>query len=211
LCIPKEVADTGSENDFWGFCKRNLQGFYSACRTEWQDEIFTNCMDAEVVGDGDGSGPRPSPPPAPRPVPSPLPAPVPSPSPASCVPIGDCGASSWCDQSAYALWCAGQSSSCSAPFCKAAMSPAPVPVPAPGPSSAATCVATLESYYKDASVWGPYCSNVGAAGVCPSPMCKTSTSMLAASRKHGFLGASFVQASVDAGRGLLIPEDEEEL
>mmetsp|Transcript_25936 Transcript_25936/g.52318 ORF Transcript_25936/g.52318 Transcript_25936/m.52318 type:complete len:475 (-) Transcript_25936:398-1822(-) len=216
LCIPKEVADTGSENDFWKFCNRNLQDFYSACRTDWQDEIFTNCMDAEVVGDGAGAEPTSSPPLAPRPAPTPVPAPAPSTSPPGCVPIGDCGASSWCDQSAYVSWCAGQSASCPAPFCTTATmspepEPEPEPLPVPGPDSGAACVATLESHYKDASIWVPYCANVGAAGACPSPMCKKSMSTLATSRKHRFLGASFVQASVDVGRSLVIPEGDEEL
>merc|ERR1712157_263877 len=57
LCIPKEVADKRAENDFWQFCNRNLEGFYGSCRTEWEDEIFINCMDAEVSGDGSAPAP----------------------------------------------------------------------------------------------------------------------------------------------------------
>merc|ERR1711920_432853 len=108
LCIPKELADKGAENDFWKFCNKNLEGFYPACQTEWQDEIFTNCMDAEVVGDGEA--PMPSPPatlaptpvsdpePSPSLAPSPGPSPSPSSPPAMCVPIGQCGSFSWCDR-----------------------------------------------------------------------------------------------------------------
>jgi len=155
LCIPKEVADKGAENDFWKFCNKNLKGFYPACQTEWQDEIFTNCMDAEVVGDGEA--PMPSPPATlaptpvsdPEPSPSPAPSPSPSPSPSSptapCVPIGNCGALPWCDQVAYIKHCddEGMKGACPMPFCTAVSStPAPSPLatspPAPLPPAPAT-------------------------------------------------------------------------
>merc|ERR1712048_362519 len=74
LCIPKEVADKRAENDFWAFCNRNLEGFYGACRTEWQDEIFINCMDAQV-GDG-GNFSSPSQPLSPEPISQPVPQPT---------------------------------------------------------------------------------------------------------------------------------------
>merc|ERR1712003_299075 len=108
LCIPKEVADKRAENDFWEFCNRNLEGFYGACQTEWQDEIFTNCIDAEVVGDGSAPGSSP------MPQPTPMPSLVPSPEPpaASCVPIGDCRDYSWCDYDGYVSWCSQQVRSC---------------------------------------------------------------------------------------------------
>merc|ERR1712190_45557 len=80
LCIPKEVADKRAENDFWKFCNRNLEGFYGSCRKEWEAEIFINCMDAEVRGDGSDTAPVPlQPQPQPQPVPQPQPTPQPQP------------------------------------------------------------------------------------------------------------------------------------
>mmetsp|Transcript_100207 Transcript_100207/g.279172 ORF Transcript_100207/g.279172 Transcript_100207/m.279172 type:complete len:415 (-) Transcript_100207:423-1667(-) len=225
LCIPKEVADKRAENDFWKFCNRNLQGFYAACRTEWQDEIFINCMDAEVIGDGAAPAPSPSPVRNPSPMPTSMPpsspSPAPSTSPASCVPIGDCSAHQWCDQNGYVSWCSDQSASCPAPFCTSATStsplpapvspPVPMPTPVPSPTSSGTCVATLESYYTDADTWEPYCARVGALGSCPSPMCKMSTSMLATGRRHRFLGTSLIQARTGVERSSLTTAGEEEL
>merc|ERR1712151_1373772 len=107
LCIPKVVVDAGAENDVWKFCNKNLQGYYAACATEWQDEIFTNCMDSEVVGDDAA----PSPPAATtRPVVPAGPAPAPGSPQGGCAPIGDCGVLGWCDQDKYASWCSGHSS-----------------------------------------------------------------------------------------------------
>lgn len=221
LCIPKEVADKQAENDFWKFCNKNLQGFYSACRTEWQDEIFINCMDAEVVGDGSAPAPNPGPAPLPSPMPSTTQAPNPAPpAGASCVPIGDCGAYSWCTQSSYKSWCAEQGSSCPAPFCRTAgSSPAPIPAPmptpppsnpAPNPGPSGRCVATLADYYTDASVWEPYCAALDAA-YCPGPMCKVSTSLMATSRKH-FRGTSLIQAAAALGeQRVVIAESDQEL
>jgi len=223
LCIPKEVADKGAENDFWKFCNRNLQGFYSACRTEWQDEVFVNCMDAEVVG---RDGASPSPPVMPEPSPMPeqvIPSPAsPSSSPASCAPIGQCGSSQWCDQDKYVSWCSNQGTECPAPFCRvAASSPSPVPAPVPSqvpvpapvpsPSASAQCVATLESHYTDAATWEPYCASVGALGTCPQPMCKTTASLLAASRRHSFLGNALLQTSTGIEYGMRLREATEEL
>jgi len=237
LCIPKEVADKRAENDFWKFCNRNLEGFYGSCRTEWQDEIFINCIDAEVVGDG--SAPNPSPTLAPLPTTSPMPSRgptaspdptlVPSPSPASCVPIGDCGAYPWCNQESYESWCADQVASCPAPYCKVTTfpsstpNPAPVPMPTPMPmptpvpvptlmptsTPSGTCVASLESFYTDASIWEPYCASLNGLGVvgnCPAPMCKISASMLATSRRHNFLGTSLIQAGTGIAHDVFITE-----
>lgn len=135
LCIPKEVADKGAENDFWKFCNRNLEGFYGACRTEWQDEIFTNCIDAEVVGDGAAGGssapapqprsipasqlpqPAPSPPPEPTSVPLPLPQSMPSlpPVPAPSL-SGECVSSG---PAYYTAACAALAATCEQhSFCK---------------------------------------------------------------------------------------------
>jgi len=219
LCIPKIVADAGAENDVWKFCNRNLQGFYAACATEWQDEIFVNCMDAEVVG-GDAA---PSPPavPSSSPTAEPIVPADPAQSPGSpharCAPVGDCGSLGWCDQDGYASWCSGQSAGCPAPFCESepeseaeseeeeeaetAPAPNPEPTPMPSPGSTAQCVATLESYYTDASVWEPYCKNVGGLGTCPEPMCRMTTSLLATTKKHNFLGNALLQTIADVDHG----------
>merc|ERR1712190_67788 len=98
LCIPKEVADKRAENDFWEFCNRNLEGLYGSCQTEWQDEIFTNCIDAEVVEDG-------ATPSTPNPSPSPSLNPSPEASELRCVPIGNCRDHVWCDYDGYVSWC----------------------------------------------------------------------------------------------------------
>jgi len=208
LCIPKVVVDAGAENDVWKFCNKNLQGYYGACATEWQDEIFTNCMDAEVVGDGAA----PSPPAATaRPVvpADPAPAPAPGSPQGGCAPIGDCGVLGWCDQDKYASWCSGHSSGCPAPFCKKeegakpAPVPNPVPNPAPTPGSTGRCVPTLESYYTDESIYGPICKQMGEVGACTGhPGCKLTTSLLATSKRHSFLGNALLQtgSAVDFGK-----------
>merc|ERR1719433_1194638 len=220
LCIPKEVADKGVENDFWKFCNRNLKGYYASCQTEWQDEIFTNCIDAEVLGEGEAPTPSvpatlaPTPASDPEPPPSPTlapgPAPSPSSTPAMCVPIGQCSSFSWCDQAAYASWCAGQAE-CPEPFCKPTDSE-PEPVPSPGASG--TCVATLESYYTDASTWKPYCANVGALGSCPKPMCRMTASLAAlkgSQRRHSFLGTALLQSKTAVAHASPFLEASEEL
>merc|ERR1712176_1297496 len=181
LCIPKEVADKGAENDFWKFCNKNLKGYYPACQTEWQDEIFNNCMDAEVVENGEV--PMPSPPAtlAPTPVSDPEPSPSPAPSPGP--------------------------------------SPLPSPgeiAPSPAPSSGVTgtCVATLESCFTDASIWGPYCASVGTVGSCPEPMCKMTASFIAVKgrqRRHGFLGTALLQLKAASLHASSFPEVSEEL
>jgi len=207
LCIPKVVVDAGAENDVWKFCNRNLQGYYAACATEWQDEIFTNCMDAEVVGDGAA----PSPPAATaRPVVPADPVPAPGSPQGGCAPVGDCGVLGWCDQEKYASWCAGHSSGCPAPFCqkaadaKPAPVPNPVPNPAPTPSSTGRCVASLEPYYTDASIYEPLCKTMGEHGTCPSPMCKTTSSLVATGKRHkrhSFLGNALLQTRSDVDSG----------
>jgi len=234
LCIPKEVADKGAENDFWKFCNKNLKGYYPACQTEWQDEIFNNCMDAEVVENGEV--PMPSPPatlaptpvsdpePSPSPAPSPGSSPSPSSPPAMCVPIGQCGSFSWCDQDEYESWCAGHAE-CPELFCKLTGSepPAVAPVPSPGeiapspaPSSGVTgtCMATLESHFTDASIWEPYCASVGTLGSCPEPMCRMKASFVAVKgrqRRHGFLGTALLQLEAAIVHASSFPEVSEEL
>jgi len=208
LCIPKEVAEKRAENDFWKFCNKNLEGYYAACQTEWQDEIFTNCIDAEVVSDGASSPPAAVPIASPSPVPS-SPT-VPSPGDAltpRCVPIGECGSGEWGDQGKYVAWCSSQSS-CPGPFCKSeSMQPSPSPstgsAPSPGTGPAGSCRATLESFYTDASVWEPYCTKVGSAGQCPAPMCRMSTSFVATGRKQKFFrgsGTALLQTGADVKR-----------
>lgn len=207
LCIPKEVAEKRAENDFWKFCNRNLEGYYGSCSTEWEGEIFINCMDAEVSTNG-STLPSPSPSPSPSPPPSPSPV-----LPSACTPIGDCSAYEWCNQDLYVAWCADQGDSCPGPYCKLLSSPSPAPVPlptpTPSPSPTGTCVATLESYYTDASIWEPYCAQVGAAGACPEPMCTLRPSMLATIKKHNFLGTTLIQAGVGLNHGNLMEEVEE--
>merc|ERR1712224_48544 len=122
-------------------------------------------------------------------------------------------------QDDYVAWCADQGDSCPAPFCRAVISPSPAPVPSPvpapsptpmpSPSPAGTCVATLETYYTDASIWEPYCAQVGAVGVCPAPMCRISASMLATSKKHNFLGTSLIQAGVGLDHSKFMEEAAE--
>merc|ERR1711920_252144 len=139
LCIPKEVADKGAENDFWKFCNRNLQGFYASCRTEWQDEIFLNCMDAEVVIDGAAPTQSPKPelvpnPPQPRPTSSPQPKPVPEPQPqpaTTSMPAGDCVSSGG---EAFTTACAQLHATCELySFCmRVPAGSSPTPPPAMG-------------------------------------------------------------------------------
>merc|ERR1711920_1019612 len=121
------------------------QGFYASCRTEWQDEIFLNCMDAEVVVDGaaptQSSKPELVPnPPQPRPTSSPQPKPVPEPQPlstqapqpqpaATSIPAGDCISSGG---EAFTMACAQLHATCELySFCArvpAGSSPTPPPV-----------------------------------------------------------------------------------
>merc|ERR1712217_575017 len=82
-----------------------------------------------------------------------------------------------------------------------AAAPNPEPTPMPSPGSTAQCVATLESYYKDAKVWEPYCKNVGGLGTCPAPMCRMTTSLLATTKKHNFLGNALLQTITDVDHG----------
>merc|ERR1711933_268275 len=57
--------------------------------------------------------------PGPEPEPEPESEPEPEPEPASCVPIGNCGQYTWCEQEAYIAWCrnAGNEGACPSPFC----------------------------------------------------------------------------------------------
>jgi len=154
------------------------------------------------------------------PVPSPITPPAPTPTPFACVPIGDCGTYSWCDQPLYEELCASQRNGCSAPFCMSsdspAISPSPVPLPttslpvptpapttstpAPSPSPSSACRASLTGLYTDASVWEPFCSTAFTAGSCPSPMCTQGTSLLGTARKHKFLGTALLQSRADTER-----------
>merc|ERR1712151_1419300 len=86
--------------------------------------------------------------------------------------------------------------------------PTPVPSPVQSPGSAERCVATLESHYTDASIWEPYCKTVGDLGTCPSPMCKTTTSLLATSKRHSFLGNALLQTGSEVDFGTLHAAEE---
>jgi len=148
--------------------------------------------------------PAPSPPPLPT---SPVRDPTTTGAPRSpdCVPIGDCGAHSWCVQAKYVDWClAESSSSCSSPFCKRGGFPVPAPgpapaVPTPGPtplptSSSKRCVPTLEGFYSDPAVWGPTCDAQGQADVCTAPICRWEAALVQANTKrHHFLGTALIQ------------------
>merc|ERR1711920_576321 len=123
------------------------QGFYASCRTEWQDEIFLNCMDAEVVVDGaaptQSSKPELVPnPPQSRPTSSPQPKPVPEPQPLSTqapqpqpattsMPAGDCISSGG---EAFTMACAQLNATCELySFCaRVPAGSSPVPPPAMG-------------------------------------------------------------------------------
>jgi len=120
LCLPKEVHEKGAEMDFWKFCQKD--SFNTAvCRTEWEGEIFCNCMDAEVsVGNGtQPSGPSLAPPrpvmphPSPRPSPShlsPRPSPLPTQSHSSAcskAAYGQCGGKGYVGDTCCpaGMWC----------------------------------------------------------------------------------------------------------
>merc|ERR1712232_158129 len=166
---------------------------------------------------GPGAAPVQS---TPAPVAQPQPTPAPSSQPTAapvtlrCVPIGDCGSHDWCDQDKYVVWCSSQAATCPAPFCKgesstATPTPSTVAAPTPGtPVAGGSCVATLETYYTDASVWVPYCASMGGSySVCPEPMCRTVAS-LATSRRHrfrGVAGAALLQTGAEVELGLGSP------
>merc|ERR1719464_1124391 len=119
FCVPKEVVEKRAENDFWKFCGKNIQGEFPVCTSEWQDEIFNNCMDAEVVDFYPTPAPPPTPPPPPpAPTPQPTTAP-PAPGPGPCRHQTDCSISAWCNDSSYVGWCSqnGAGGNCPAPHC----------------------------------------------------------------------------------------------
>merc|ERR1711994_1094599 len=95
---------------------------------------------------------------------------------------------------------------------EAAPEPSPselAPSPAPSSGASGTCVATLESYYTDASTWEPYCANVGALGSCPEPMCKTTASLVAVKgrqRRHHFLGTALLQSKTEIVHATSFPK-----
>lgn len=137
LCLPKEVHEKGAEMDFWGSCKTdNFIG--AVCSTEWEGEVFCNCIDAEVSGaitennttSTSGTNPSPS-----------TPSQTLSPLVNTCAPIGDCGFQDWCDQSTFTTWChdEGIKGSCPPVFCQelAASAPASTPTSAPWPKPVA--------------------------------------------------------------------------
>merc|ERR1719195_1516779 len=136
ICVPLEVREKLAENDFWEDCKSAnwpMNGRWAGCDGYWKDEIFVNCIDAEVWRDG---APTPAPPPTPRPAPAPTPvptpapptpAPVPTPQPTpaptpypagTCVHQPDCSINAWCRDDNLA-WCIamGNAGQCPAPHC----------------------------------------------------------------------------------------------
>merc|ERR1719221_257879 len=124
---------------------------------------------------------------------------------ARCMPIGNCGAQPWCDQTAYIKYCddEGMKGVCPMPFCMAVSStpaptplapspptplppapatPAPTPVtPVPAPAPQGDCVPTNEGIYNDPTVYGPWCKAASIA--CPAPMCRRASSLLEV-RRH---------------------------
>lgn len=217
LCIPRQVRSAGAEEDFWGFCgNRNFLSFQQ-CSTDWEGEIFTNCMDAEVTDSSGPSLPRPQVSPSPTPAPTastlvPVPRPTDIPASSMCVPIGDCGAYEWCDQDAYAVWCAEDvTSSCPSPFCRLetlGTNPTPIPTPAPqsssGTSPSRECVPTNDGVYNNPAIYGPWCATAGTGGNCPGPICMWSASLLThgakrVSHKHTFLGTHLMQVEALVG------------
>jgi len=147
LCFPLEARQKGAEDDFWQeSCGKPMIGRWADCTTEFQDEMFANCMDAEIFP---GPTPQPTPVPtpvptpqptpydgpptttlAPTPMPTPQPTPVPTPAPPSVCCYdgpscqGNCVEGGWCGSSESA--CLG----CGATWCTP--SP-PTPTPAPTP------------------------------------------------------------------------------
>merc|ERR1719367_1875534 len=112
-----------------------MNGRWAGCDGYWKDEIFVNCIDAEVFS-------------APTPPPTPQPTPAPPPTPAQCCTGqgGECAApcsnGGWCGASesncvaCAGSWCGGSSPAPPAPTPAAnptSAPPAPAP-PAPGPS-----------------------------------------------------------------------------
>lgn len=165
ICVPLEVREKEAENDFWEDCKSAnwpMNGRWSGCNGYWKDEIFVNCVDAEVWRDGE---PTPAPPPTPRPTPAPtpqptpapptpvpvptpvpptpVPTPVPTPAPTphpvgTCIPQLDCSINAWCADDNLA-WCIalGRTGNCPQPQCYTVVAtPAPPtqqPTQAPSP------------------------------------------------------------------------------
>ena len=109
------------------------------------------------------------------------------------MPIGDCSA--WCDQAAYAEFCAGEGAPCPQPFCRAAAATAaptaaptaaapsaPSAAPTPAPSGGA-CVPETDCSKNTLCTgdWTAYCSALALANVCSGPYCKSGPSLLASS------------------------------
>jgi len=165
----------------------------------------------------------------PSPLPSPLPSPPPSttsstlsPSPsttaptptttrvADCVPIGDCSAYSWCNQPAYVEYCATEAGACPAPWCQTQETTASSTTTtssivsttaAPSPSPSGSCIASLTSFYTDASIWEPFCATAWTAGSCPAPMCRQTSLLAVKSRRQSFLGTALLQSGVSLEQG----------
>merc|ERR1711972_803609 len=164
--------------------------------------------------------------PAPMPYPSPVPVPLPGPNPtppsvATCEPIGNCDAYSWCTQTSYAEWCNSQDE-CSSPFCKTASSaptpspttlppaPVPMPMPTPTPTNRRRCVPTLEGFYNDPALYGPICQAQEQGNVCTAPMCRWEEASLRqqSARRHRFLGPALIQGRADVESNILLNANE---
>merc|ERR1719401_820100 len=114
---------------------------------------------------------------------------------AQCCHHGGCSSVGTASCSAVGSWCSESEErcrQCAGTFC-------------PALSPRRSCLPSGTGVYDNPSVWEPVCETSGAAGVCPEPMCKWSGGLLEVNRKvsgarttkrHHFLGAALIQASV---------------
>merc|ERR1719464_791419 len=204
LCFPLECREKEAEDDFWReSCGKPMIGRWADCTTYWQDEMFANCMDAEIFP---GPTPQPTPvptpaptpqptpytgppttTPAPTPVPTPQPTPVPTPAPPSrccydgpscqgnCVEGGWCGSSEANCLGCGATWCTGDSPTPAPP----PVTPAPTTAaPTPPTSQPTPAPTTAPPTQAPTPAPAPSCckwsSNCG--GSCASGWCSTSQS-----------------------------------
>jgi len=162
LCFPLEAREKQVEDDMWAeSCGKPMIGRWADCTTYWQDEMFANCMDAEIFpGPTPQPTPQPTPAPTPQPTPyngppttTPVPTPVPTPqptpppTPAQCCTgqggscLAPCSNGGWCGASesncvaCAGSWCGGSSPTPPAPT--PVVNPTPTPpaptTPAPTP------------------------------------------------------------------------------
>merc|ERR1719436_156293 len=116
----KEVREKLAEDDFWEDCRSAnwpMNGRWAGCDGYWKDEIFVNCIDAEVWSDAPTPQPTPGPPTPPVPTPAPTPAPTSHPV-GTCIHQPDCSINPWC-RTNNMQWCIdnGRAGNCPAPQC----------------------------------------------------------------------------------------------